>query len=249
MSNQVIGLGGTGDGLDFRTIREVIRSKLLERYGDISPASVAKLARAAGVTYTTLARFLLYGDSRSTRVLHRRTLAAVGDVLAVEPILYRPQYVLEFVQSASLWLPNIEEEMLEYFARHPKDMLRMPSRKFEELVAAIFKNNGFEVELTPAIKDGGLDLIAIRNDGLTGKLFHIIECKRWSHEHRVGVGVVRQLQGVMGSTGATKGILVTTSFFTAGARAIEQQHETHLSLSDYDAVVTWLRQLARRLHT
>ena len=113
-------------------------------------------------------------------------------------------------------------------------MREMPPRAFEILVAAVFRNHGFDVELTPQTNDGGLDCIAVRNDPLTGLNYYLIECKRYAEDNHVGVGIVRALYGVLADQSATKGIVATTSFFTRGAKEFAQRNSTRLALVDFD---------------
>ena len=92
-------------------------------------------------------------------------------------------YFRESEQAASyssIWTPDLELEMIQHFQNHPEEMYSMAPRKFEELIAAIFKNHGFRVELTPATRDGGLDIIAIEDSIITGESVHLVECKRYA---------------------------------------------------------------------
>lgn len=59
--------------------------------------------------------------------------------------------------------------------------------------------------------DGGIDLTILR-DGKNG----VIQCKKWTHEN-VGVGLLRELHGVMTGQKADFGIFITTSGFTEEA--------------------------------
>ena len=74
-------------------------------------------------------------------------------------------------------LEEINEEVVLYLASHPHLMREMSPRKFEELVAAMFRNQGYDVTLTPRSKDGGVDVIAIQRSGI-GTAMIIVECKR-----------------------------------------------------------------------
>jgi len=139
--------------------------------------------------------------------------------------------------------PNAEAELIAHYAKNPAELYSLPPRKFEELVAAIFRNNHFEVELTPATRDGGVDIIAVERSALTGKSVHLIECKRYAPENKVGIGIVQRLAGVVNQSAATKGIIVTTSTFTRDAQAAAQKSEYILTLNDYDVLVLWLKRL------
>ena len=142
-----------------------------------------------------------------------------------------------------VWCPDVESELLEFFRVNPELMHAMSPRKFEELVAAIFRNNGYHVELTPESRDNGVDIIAVQTSALTGDSVHLIECKRYAPDRPVGIGVVQRLLGVVTHLRATKGVVVTTSQFTAPARVVAQNSRHVLALRDYEALTSWLQSL------
>jgi restriction system protein len=146
------------------------------------------------------------------------------------------------VTSPVLVFPDVEKELLLYFARHPEQLRLVPPRKFEELIAAVFKNNGFEVELTPQTRDGGVDILAIRRSLITGPTLHLVECKRHDVSNPVGLGIVQRMLGVVEGRRATQGIIVTTSTFTKDARDFAAASSYRLSLRDYDIIAAWLRE-------
>jgi restriction system protein len=95
------------------------------------------------------------------------------------------------------------------------------------------------VHLTPAIKDGGKDIYVAEKSGL-GSFLYIVECKRYSAHRPVGVGLVRQLHGTVQAEQATAGLLVTTSYFTKGAKEFQESVQFRMSLHDYVAIKHWL---------
>ncbi len=147
------------------------------------------------------------------------------------------------LSAVSAIVPNIEYEFIEYFKQYPEKMYEMPPRRFEELIAAIFKNNGFDVYLSPCTRDGGFDVRAIRHDKLTGQNIYLIECKRYAPDNKVGISVVDRLLGVVNRNNASKGIVATTSTFTKDASAVETANKHILSLTDYNSVERWLREI------
>jgi restriction system protein len=74
---------------------------------------------------------------------------------------------------------------------------------------------GFRAELTKPTADGGIDIIAFQDQPLLrGK--YIIQCKDWANA--VGEPVLRDLLGAVAAEDAVKGILITSSTFTEGAK-------------------------------
>jgi len=120
-------------------------------------------------------------------------------------------------------------------------MRELEPRKFEELVAELFRNMGYTVELTPRSRDGGLDIIAIDRSDL-GSALTLIECKRYSASNRVGVEVVRGLYGVVEQQRATRGLIATTSFFTKDAMAFRDSVQYRLALADFDQITQFLHE-------
>ena len=195
----------------------------------------------------------LYGDDHDKAQLHfmRRSINAyfgkpeeISMVADGDPDLVQYRADRESFKKACVWVCDFEQEMLAHFRSHPEDMYTMKPRAFEKLTAAIFRNNGFTVELTPETWDDGIDIIAVQHSAFTGKNLNLIECKRYKPERRVSIGVVDRLLGVVGRKHATKGIIVTTSSFTAPARKIEDANKHVLSLKDYHDIVAWLKALA-----
>lgn len=147
--------------------------------------------------------------------------------------------------SSNILLVDTEAEILAYFARHPEMLFSVPPRKFEELVASIFKNNGFQVELTPQTRDGGVDIIAVRHDRITGDTLHLIECKRYLPHNKVGIGVVQRMMGVVEMHRATQGLIVTTSDFSREARQCADTSKHRLALNAYTDISRWLRTIGK----
>ena len=93
-------------------------------------------------------------------------------------------------------------------------VLNMSGYEFENYISTLLTKMGFEVEVTQYSNDGGIDLIATYEKPIfSGK--YIIQCKKWATS--VGQPEVRDLYGVVMDQRANKGILITTSDFTAQA--------------------------------
>ncbi|NPD27451.1 restriction endonuclease [Corallococcus exiguus] len=137
---------------------------------------------------------------------------------------------------------TVNEELIKWLARHPEKLYNLHHRKFEELVAELFKDMGYDVELTAQTRDGGRDVMALSNDRF-GRTLTLIECKHFSRTRKVGVGVVRSLHGVVDGKRATRGIIATTSFFSRDAENFikESNLDYRLFLSNYNNLVEWVR--------
>ncbi|MFA4830038.1 MAG: restriction endonuclease [Thermodesulfovibrionales bacterium] len=92
------------------------------------------------------------------------------------------------------------------------DISALKWREFEEFIGEAYKSQGYQVEEKGGSgADGGIDLILRKKGEMV-----LVQCKHWEAE-QVGVKIVRELYGVVASEGATKGILVTTGYFTRDA--------------------------------
>lgn len=128
---------------------------------------------------------------------------------------------------------TIDDQIKAYFKKHPEELYQLSPRKFEELVASIMRDMGFEVQLTQATRDGGRDIIAFVRNGLTNFLAHV-ECKRYGPENKVSVDIIRSVVGVHHMRNANKSIIVTTGFYTKSAKEEAKLVESTLDLKDYN---------------
>ena len=126
----------------------------------------------------------------------------------------------------------IDSKLVAYFLKNPNELKTMDRRLFEELVAELFHGFGYEVELTKQTRDGGKDIIAIKQDEI--KLKYLIECKRPDPGGHVNISTVRELYGVKSSERATKGIIVTTAYFSKDAKIFIDKHKWELEGKEYE---------------
>jgi hypothetical protein len=131
------------------------------------------------------------------------------------------------------------QEIKRYFAEHPEKLYDLNPRRFEELIADILRDFGFDTELTKATRDGGRDIYAYVKNTVTSFLM-FVECKRWAQHNKVGIEVVQRVHGAAKAGGAHKAMIVTTSFFTLPAQKERRRIEKDLDLADYETLKTWL---------
>jgi len=182
------------------------------------------MAKSGGPSGPELARSL---DSLSTDGLLRRNGRAL-DASSSE--------VRQVVEEVS----HVNTQLIDRLGSDPKLIWQLPPRKFEEVVARLLEKQGYSVELTPASCDGGFDIYAARKEPL-GRFLYFVECKRYLPPHRVGIDIVRALHGVVVAGRATAGAVVTSSFFTKGARNFEKELSFQMHLHDFERLKEWLR--------
>ncbi len=133
--------------------------------------------------------------------------------------------------------------LLDEVLRNSQAMHKLSSRDFEGFIATLVERLGFEdVVLTPRSGDKGRDVLATKRvHGIS--ILCAFECKRYAPDRPVGPEIMRALLGTIlhGATRAAKGILVTTSTFTSGARKYIVT-EPSLDGRDFDGIVDWLHE-------
>ncbi len=92
-------------------------------------------------------------------------------------------------------------------------LYRLTPSQFEEYVAQrLFARQGYAVENTPDVADGGVDIFVTDSRGRRA----VVQCKRY--HGTVGEAVVRDLYGTMLHNGAAMGYLVTAGAISEAAR-------------------------------
>lgn len=146
-----------------------------------------------------------------------------------------------------IYLPGPEEQaevrlatqrLIDDARIEPAALLELSARQFEELIAEVWSRFGYVVELTARTKDGGRDVIAVRR--AEAEVRYLIECKRYSPQHKVGVQFVRALYGVRTDERATKAFLATTSTFSRDALIFFERHRWELEARDFEGVRRWI---------
>jgi restriction system protein len=94
-------------------------------------------------------------------------------------------------------------------------VLGMDAKGFERLSQRLLRESGFiKVEVTGRSGDGGIDGVGVLRVNLLS--FHVLfQCKKWKNP--VGAPTIRDFRGAMVGR-ADKGLIITTSSFTADAR-------------------------------
>lgn len=122
-------------------------------------------------------------------------------------------------------------------------LLQLDHRQFENLVAKLLKDMGMqEVSVTGRTADGGIDAegtIPIIDVKVA------VQAKRYTMQNTVGIDPVQRLIGSVVTGGYDRGIFITTSSFTAGARETAERPDSRIVLVDGETLVHIL--IERRL--
>lgn len=136
--------------------------------------------------------------------------------------------ILKALDLSDLKIPL--EEVRSYLAAHFEARFDLHPRAFEEVVASVFRDQGYSALVTAYSGDGGIDVIM---EGPEGKTIGV-QVKRY--KSRISVEQIRELTGALVIGGYTKGIFVTTSGFQAGVEETVKRSESRgYPIELYDA--------------
>ena len=136
--------------------------------------------------------------------------------------------------------------IFEEIKRNPDFLFEFPQypHRFEEFIAGVYDQDGWEVTLTPRSGDLGRDVIATKPGHMAIRILD--QCKAFSPGRVVNANDVRALAGVLLlDQNVSKGIVTTTSRFASGVQEeFEKLTPYRFELRDGPALIEWLRQVA-----
>jgi restriction system protein len=88
---------------------------------------------------------------------------------------------------------------------------RLTGPQFEELIASLFRKDGYSVRQCGGTGDEGIDLVLV-----TGQEKDVVQCKRWKND--IGSPIVREFYGALMHANARHGFIITTASFSQSAR-------------------------------
>jgi restriction system protein len=145
---------------------------------------------------------------------------------------------------------ELHSEVFEYFAKHPEDLQRIGWRQFEELLDAIFRNQGFYTELGTGRNDGGVDL-RLYQDRAIPEVVSLVQAKRYRNP--IKLDAVAALLGIAAEERAANAIFATTSRFQPKARkfslSVEQRFDLpNVELADSFKIGEWCAEVGQHLN-
>jgi restriction endonuclease Mrr len=211
----------------------------------IDNSELVNILRSFEKTRTEFASTL----SKSVKALHGQEIARVK--LSNQGLVTADQLVSELPHEYHDRFIRVEQlptKALKAIADDPRHLHSLSSREFEVFMAQIAELLGMhDIILTPPKKDGGRDVIATQEiNGIPSILY--FECKKFAAEKKVGVGLVRSLLGVVAheQTRVNKGVLVTTSSFTKGAKDLIVS-DVRLGGKDYQGIIGWISEIKDKI--
>ncbi|MCD0456789.1 restriction endonuclease [Chryseobacterium sp. LC2016-27] len=136
---------------------------------------------------------------------------------------------------------RIKQIIFEIYLNN-EQLYKLQPREFEQLIAELLYNKGFEIELTRQTRDNGYDILAMKYINGFSPIKYLVECKKYAENRKIGVEIIRSFKEVLSTEQANKGLIVTTSYFSRDA--IKKQQETPLLLEykDKDEVINWVNE-------
>jgi len=140
----------------------------------------------------------------------------------------------------------ISKNIFHYFCKYPERLSSLTPDDFEAMMAEIYNKLGFQVERTPATHDGGKDIIVTKPTDF-GDFIYYVECKKYSPQRPLGVGIVRQFSGTIEADRVNGGFLATTSYFSEPAKAFITEHnlQCRIKLHDKNYISELLKNIAK----
>lgn len=87
-------------------------------------------------------------------------------------------------------------KLITSLTQQPGTLRNISSREFEQLLADLLRDMGWDVELTKQTRDGGSDILAYMNTDV-GRLLCLVEAKHYREDRKIGVDLVRTLYGTL----------------------------------------------------
>jgi restriction system protein len=139
-------------------------------------------------------------------------------------------------------------KIIAFIKRDPNAVYQLDCWKWEDMIAGAYRENGFDVILTPRSGDKGRDVIATRPGFVSIRIFD--QVKAYTPGNLVPANDVRALYGVLGLAGnVSKGIITTTTDFAPGVYKDESLLALmphRLDLRPREKLIEWLTQTAAK---
>ncbi|SLK07482.1 restriction endonuclease [Novosphingobium mathurense] len=147
------------------------------------------------------------------------------------------------LSSLALFAPSVG--LLERVQRKLISLDDLSWREFEHLISEMLAADGYQVELMRGSKDGGVDVVAIKDLGATGLFKAVWQAKKHRIDRKVGLSLVRELADTRLEHQASKAMIVTTSYLTRGALERVERDRFLLGKIDRSELDDWIDRTLR----
>ena len=137
-----------------------------------------------------------------------------------------------------------DQRYIDYLHRNFGDIDRVNWLKFEGLTGEYFDRQGFRVEMGPGRGDDGVDVrVWPGRESSESPPAIIIQCKR--QRQAVSKVIVKSLYADVLDSGASSGLIVTTSKLAPGAREVCAVRSYPIGEADRETVRQWVREMRK----
>lgn len=206
-------------------------------------------------TYSSLSSNLCLSpilDEASNFLSNKSQIRGDKNSIEIHDLNYELPYLLDALYSRyveydygnreeiSEFCRSIRRKLFSTIESKASQLFLLQPRSFEILVAEVFSELGYQVEITTASRDGGYDIYAKLPFDSNKDI--LIECKRYTPSNKVSVEIVRQVLGVMYRDQKTSSMIVTTSCFTNGSNKESLSTHYKMELVDFGLLMNLLRK-------
>jgi restriction system protein len=134
-----------------------------------------------------------------------------------------------------------------FYITKAKDLLKKNNnlnnlnwRDFENLISELLAIDGWNIDPTKLARDGGIDIVSIKNDKRSGGFKVLWQVKRYKKSNHIDVHIIREFGFLITKHRASKGVIVTTGGFTKEALKLVNEHEHDMFILDGKDVESWI---------
>lgn len=184
----------------------------------ISDEGLRRVSSSAEITYQTLMEYKSYRAYQNTSKAPKKTVLP-----GVEPVTVISEMAVDADPSEALEqsADQLNRVVIDEIYRN---LLELSPDAFERLIPFVVRALGYgtdrEDNLKPTQRSGDKGIDGIVWQDALGFDRVYLQAKRYSEGNNVGAPEVQAFSGALGQFRATKGIFITTSTFTTGARAV-----------------------------
>lgn len=135
-----------------------------------------------------------------------KAISALNSYLSAE-IMYMPDDRITGIEQC---ISIIEAKFINTNTGLQKYITDLKPREFELLIASLYENLGYEVQVTPATRDGGKDIVA-RIKREDGSEVVYVECKLYKTT-ALTISTVREFFGVISYEHINRGVIFCTGY-------------------------------------
>lgn len=136
-----------------------------------------------------------------------------------------------------------DQRYIEYLYKQECDIENIHWRQFEFLTGEFFRRSGYNVTVNKGRGDGGIDVIAVKENQITGPEKIFVQCKKYKKPNHIQLDSVRAFWATINDEQATKGIIATTSCLSKGAQEYCKARLYRLCAAEEDKVTNWIEKM------